>query len=297
MVDHTQNLTTWLFVTAIDEEQINTAANSGADVVIVDLEDFTPPQLRAAGRDRLNETLSVIAKAGPMTCVRINPMGSADHHPDLIAALDSGVQIISLPKTTSADELHDLANAMDAHLAGARERPSLLPCIETAEGLVNTYSILKNSPPLLGCLVASEDMTASLGAPRDRSGKAIRYARERFLMECRAAGVEPVDCPYTWADRDGLIAETEDAKALGYHCKSAARAEQIADIREKLEPSVAEISAAEKVVKAFEDAQAAGQDRVEVDGHIVEQPSYLNAKALLTRRKTHPSPNLSPVAN
>lgn len=283
MSDHSQNLTTWLFVTAINESEIAAAAASGADVVIVDLEDFTPPDLRAMGRERLSETLSVISSAGPRTCVRINPTGSADHRPDLIAALDAGVQFVSLPKTTSADELHDLADAMKAHLDDESERPLLLPCIETAEGLVNTYAILKQSPPLIGCLVASEDMTASLAAPRDRSGKAIRYARERFLVECRAAGVEPVDCPYTWADRDGLIAETEDAKALGYHWKSAARADQITDIREILEPSADEIPAAEKLVKAFEDAQASGQDRVEVDGRIVEQPSYLNAKALLAR--------------
>ncbi len=283
MSDHTKNLTTWLFVTAINETEIAAAADSGADVVIVDLEDFTPPHLRATGRERLSQTLSVISNAGPMTCVRINPTGSADHHPDLIAALDGGVQIVSLPKTTSADELHNLVHAMDAHLGGKRERPLLLPCIETAEGLVNTYPILKNSPPLVGCLVASEDMTASLGAPRDRSGIAIRYARERFLLECRAAGVEPVDCPYTWADRDGLIAETKNAKALGYHWKSAAHADQITIIREILEPSIDEIAAAQKLVKAFEDAQADGQDRVEVEGQIVEQPSYLNALALLAR--------------
>lgn len=294
MSDHTQNLTTWLFVTAIDEAEIEAAANSGADVVIVDLEDFTPPHLRAMGRERLKKTLSVIADAGPMTCVRINPTGSADHQPDLIAALDGGVQIVSLPKTTSADELHDLAGAIKAHLSDGMEPPNLLPCIETAEGLVNTYPILKNSPPLVGCLVASEDMTASLGAPRNRSGTAIRYARERFLLECRAAGVEPIDCPYTWADRDGLITETEDAKALGYHWKSAARADQIITIRDILEPSTNEIAAAQKLVQAFEDAQAAGQDRVEVDGRIVERPSYLNAMALLTRVRSTPSPNLSP---
>lgn len=285
MPDHTQHLTTWLFVTAIDEDEIKAAADSGADVVIVDLEDFTPPHLRSVGRERLKQTLGVISDAGPMTCVRINPTGSADHQPDLIAALDAGVQIISLPKTTSADELHDLANAVKAHLGDTAEPPSLLPCIETAAGLVNTYSILKNSPPLNGCLVASEDMTASLGAPRDRSGTAIRYARERFLLECRAAGVEPVDCPYTWADRDGLVTETEDAKALGYHWKSAARADQIEIIREILEPRADEISAAQKLVTAFKEAQATGQDRVEVDGHIVEQPSYLNAKALLARAR------------
>lgn len=279
-------LNTWLFVTATDDAEIEAAAQSGADVVIVDLEDFTPPQLRAKGRDALSETLSIISAAGPATSVRINPTGTADHKPDLIAAIAAGTEIISLPKTTSASELHALSDAVVSQTPDGQPHAALLPCIETAEGLVNTYQILKESPPLIGCLVASEDMTASLGAPRDRSGRAIKYARERFLLECRAAGVEPVDCPYTWSDHDGLVAETEDAKALGYHWKSAARADQISVIREILEPSADEIASAQKLVDAFEVAQAAGQDRVEVDGRIVEQPSYLNAKSLLARRRS-----------
>lgn len=270
-------------MTAIDPIEIAAAATSGADVVIVDLEDFTPPQRRAEGRALLAQTLSEISNAGPAPCVRMNPTGSADHEADMIAALEAGAEIISLPKTTSADELHDLARAMNKHIVDNQSSPGLLPCIETAEGLVNTYSILKQSPPLVGCLIASEDMTASLKAPRDRSGRAIKYARERFILECRAAGVEPVDCPYTWSDRDGLIAETEEAKALGYHAKSAARADQIPVIKELLEPSAAEVAAARKLVDAFEAAQAAGEDRVEVDGRIAEQPSYLNAKSLLAR--------------
>ena len=67
----------------------------------------------------------------------------------------------------------------------------LLPCIETAEGLVNTYAILKESPQLIGCLVASEDMTTSLQAPRDPAGTAIRYARERFLPQLKVAETVP----------------------------------------------------------------------------------------------------------
>jgi len=259
------------------------AASSGADAVIVDLEDFTPPLMRENGRALLGDTLGAIANAGVLPCVRINPTGTADHNADLIAALNAGAVVIALPKTTSAEELHDLRSAIDRHLGGFAESPALLPNIETAEGLVNTYRILSDAPPVMGCLIASEDMTASLGAPRDRSGRAIQYARERFIVECRAAGVEPIDCPYTWADEDGLVAETKDAKALGYHAKSTACADQIKTIREILKPSPDEIAAAEKLIDAFETAQAAGRDRVEIDGRIAERPSYLNALALLAR--------------
>ena len=281
-----RTLTTWLFVTSIDDAEIRAAVDAGPDCVIVDMEDFTPPHLRAEGRRKLAASLSLIADAGVMPCVRINPTGTPDHQDDLAAALDAGARVIALPKTSSSAELHAL-NAMIAELGGAgAERPGLLPNIETAEGLVNTYAILKEAPPLIGCLIASEDMTTSLGAPRDPAGTAIRYARERFLVECRAAGVAPIDCPYTWADREGLVVETRYAKALGYHAKSAARADQIAVIRDILEPGEAEIEHARRLVAAFEKTQQEGRDRVEVDGQIVERPSYLNAKALLERNRT-----------
>ncbi|MBO6946509.1 MAG: CoA ester lyase [Rhodospirillales bacterium] len=283
MTEFKNNLTTWLFVTSIDMEQINAAADAKPDCVIVDMEDFTPPALREKGRDMLAETLSIISAAGVKPCVRINPTGTRDYPLDLAAALEAGAEVISLPKTASATDLYDLAGAIGRHGGRGDMPPMILPCIETAEGLVNTYAILKEAPQLIGCLVASEDMTTSLRAPRDTSGTAIRYARERFLLECRAAGVEPVDCPYTWADREGLIAETEYAKALGYHAKSAARADQIAVMREILEPSDGEISHAERLVTAFEAAEKDGKDRIEVDGQIAERPSYLNALALLAR--------------
>jgi citrate lyase subunit beta/citryl-CoA lyase len=282
MADPKRIASTWLFVTSIDTDQISAAAAAKPGCVIIDMEDFTPPRLRAQGRDMLADSLARIAAAGALTCVRINPTGSADHDADLAAALDAGARVISLPKTRSAAELHALNDAIAAH-GGKGGKPQLLPCIETAEGLVNTYRILSDAPPLIGCLIASEDMTTSLGAPRDRFGTAIRYARERFLVECRAAGVEPVDCPYTWADREGLVAETEVARALGYHAKSAARADQIAVIRDILEPSAAEIEHAKRLITAFEKAERDGRDRVEVDGQIAERPSYLNALALLAR--------------
>ncbi|MEX0695507.1 MAG: CoA ester lyase [Rhodospirillales bacterium] len=276
-------LTTWLFVTSIDADQLRAACDAGPDCVIVDMEDFTPPHLRAEGRRKLAATLSLVADAGIMPSVRINPTGTPDHQDDLAAALDAGAGVIALPKTASSDELHALDAAITQHGGKGRVKPALLPNIETAEGLVHTYAILSEAPPLIGCLVASEDMTTSLGAPRDPAGTAIRYARERFLVECRAAGVAPIDCPYTWADRAGLVAETSYARALGYHAKSAARADQIAVIREILEPGEADIDHARRLVAAFEAAQQGGQDRVEVDGQIAERPSYLNALALLER--------------
>jgi citrate lyase subunit beta / citryl-CoA lyase len=97
----------------------------------------------------------------------------------------------------------------------------IVPNIETAAGLIRTHAIASSHPRVSACLMASADMTTSLGAERGRDGIELQYARGRFLLECRAAGVVPIDCPYTFSDSEGLEADTRLARRLGYPAKSA----------------------------------------------------------------------------
>ena len=75
-------------------------------------------------------------------------------------------------------------------------------------------------PRVTALLVASEDMVADLGTERSRGGEELAYVRARFLVECRAAGVEAIDCPYTFSDVKGAAADAQYAKRLGYRMKS-----------------------------------------------------------------------------
>ena len=113
--------------------------------------------------------------------------------------------------------------------------------------------------------------------------RALRYVRERFLVECRAAGVVPVDCPYTWADADGVAAEARQARQLGYTAKSAVHPDHPEIINLAMTPDPGDVANAERLVNAFEAARAQGRDRVELDGHMVEMPTYLAARRLLDR--------------
>ena len=94
-----------------------------------------------------------------------------------------------------------------------------------------------------------------------------------------------VDCPYTWSDAAGAEAEARTARRLGFTAKSAALPAHIAIINRVLTPDADEIGPARAVIVAFEAARATGTDRAEVDGSLVELPTYLAAKRLLARAR------------
>jgi len=107
--------------------------------------------------------------------------------------------------------------------------------------------------------------------------------RQRFLVECVAAGIVAIDAPYTWRDAEGLERDTRWARRLGYKAKSCVAPEHAAIVNRVLTPSAEEIARARQIVAAFETARAAGRDRAEFDGSLVEVPTYSNMKRLLAR--------------
>jgi citrate lyase subunit beta/citryl-CoA lyase len=124
-------------------------------------------------------------------------------------------------------------------------------------------------------------MVADLGTRRSRGGKELAYARARFLVECRAAGVEAIDCPYTFSDVEGAVADARYAKRLGYRMKSLVEPSHAKAVNAVFTPSAAQLKKAKRIVAAFEKARAAGKDRARVDGALIELPIYAAAKRLL----------------
>ncbi len=254
-------------------------------MLIQELEDFTPPGRRPHARAVSPEVIGRWKAAGIVAAVRVNPLddGGLD---DLEAVMRGAPDAILLPKANDAEQIVALADAVSALeerngiAAGSTE---LVPNIELAQGLLNTFSICRASPRVSACLVASEDMAADLGAERSLAGGELDYVRARFHLECVAAGVISIDRPYTWTDTAGVEADCLAARRLGYSAKSAVRTEHAAIINRVLTPSVEEIARARRLVEAFESAQAEGQARIEVDGSLVEVPIYLNACRLLER--------------
>lgn len=275
----------WLFVPGGDDAGLARAASSGADALIQELEDFTPPPLRTHARSIAPAVFSAWRARGIVVAVRVNPL-AGDGHADLEAVMRGAPDVVALPKVAEPAQVHELDEAI-TRLERAYGLPAgstrLVPNIELARGVMQTYAIARSSRRIAACLMASEDLAADLGAERGRDGIEIAYARQRFLLECVAAGVTAIDCPYTWRDTEGLVADVRWARRLGYRAKSCVASEHAALVNEALTPSTAEVGHARRIVAAFEAARERGEARVEVDGALVEVPTYLTAQRLLRR--------------
>lgn len=275
----------WLFVEGANEEVLRRAAHSGADVLIQELEDFTPPPLRPQARALAVDLYASWRAAGVVVAVRVNPL-EQDGMDDLAAVMRGRPDIVALPKVA---EPHHVAR-LDQEVSrferayGIPEgSTALLPNIELARGLVQTGAIAAVSRRTVGCLLASEDLAADLGAERGRDGVELAYCRQRFIVECRAANVVAVDCPYTFSDAEGVEHETRYAHRLGYVAKSLVDPAHAAIVNRVLTPGEDELRRAHEIVLAFEAARERGGGRVEFDGALVEVPTYSNAKRLIAR--------------
>src|SRR5258706_9354903 len=231
----------WLFVPGADEAAHAAAARSGADVVVLELEDFTPPQLRPRARSIAARAFDAWRAAGALAAVRVNPL-EGDGHADLRDVLGARPDIVMMSKVDSPEQVR----ALEAAVPGAAE---LVPNIESARGLLRAADIAAASRRVTAMLVASEDMVADLGTERSRGGEELAYVRARFLVECRAAGVEAIDCPYTFSDVKGAVADARYARKLGYRMKSLVDPSHARGINKVFTP---DFSKARKIVAAFE---------------------------------------------
>jgi citrate lyase subunit beta/citryl-CoA lyase len=278
---------TWLFGPGADASVHDAMLASGADALIVDLEDFTPPPRRAEARALLPRYVQGCRARGIVAAVRINQL-DGDGRDDLAAAMAARPDVISLPMAERAAQLAELDRAIgqwEAEFGVEAGLTEILPVCETALGVADLRAIAAASPRIRGALLGAEDLANSLCAERSPEGLELEHARRRFLLEGRAAGIEPIDAPYTFSDVDGAVREAGHARRLGYRSKSLVRPEHAAALNAALTPSAEEVRRAQALVQAFEAARARGEDRALVDGLWVEVPTWRNALRLLERAR------------
>src|SRR5215470_15412966 len=174
----------WLFLEGANEVVLQRAAGSGADVLIQELEDFTPPTLRPQARALAPELFAAWRAAGAVVAVRVNPL-EFDGMDDLAAVMRGRPDIVALPKVAEPAQVVRLDEAVtrfERDYGIAEGSTALLPNIELARGLLQTHAIAKASPRTVACLMASEDLAADLGAERGPDGAELAYCRQRFIV-------------------------------------------------------------------------------------------------------------------
>lgn len=221
---------------------------SGADVVLVDLEDAVAPDRKAYARDATVELLADVAPGPTPVHVRINaldgPLAEADVR--AVAGLP-GLAGLRLPKANSAADVRRVARW--AAGAGGRSGLALYPILESALGVERAYEIATATPTVRGLALGEADLRADLGI-RDESG--LAWPRSRAVVAARAAGLAPpAQSVFTDVrDLDGLAASCERGRALGFLGRAAIHPRQLPVIEQAYLPTPAEIRAAEDIVLA-----------------------------------------------
>jgi citrate lyase subunit beta/citryl-CoA lyase len=287
----------FLFVPADSESKLEKGLASGADALILDLEDSISAERKAAARE---SALAFLKRAprhdgGPRLYVRVNGLatGLTDDDLAVVAGCPDGIM---LPKAEGGPAVIHL----DAKLA-AREAVHDLPdghvriialATETAKALFLAGTFAGASVRLTGLTWGAEDLSAELGAEanRDAEGRFLdpyRLARSLCLAGAAAAGVQAIDTVYVdFRNADGLRRETEAARRDGFTAKMAIHPAQVPVINEVFTPTAAAIAKAQAIVKAF--AAEPGAGVVGIDGVMYDRPHLVRAKQLLERAKTAP---------
>jgi citrate lyase subunit beta / citryl-CoA lyase len=277
----------FLFIPADSERKLARGPQSGADALILDLEDSVAPANRANARLLARRFLEETGAAGYQRWVRINPLATAAALEDLAATVPGCPNGILLPKSVPAD-LRTLDHYLSAFetaagltigsakiIAIATETPAAMFAIGNYAGI---------SPRLAGITWGAEDLAAAIGGHNRRTDGSYddvyRLARSLCLLAASAAGVEPIDTIYTdFRDETGLAEECAAAKHSGFTAKMAIHPAQIAVINRIFSASEEELAWARRVVALFADNPEAGT--LALDGKMIDRPHLILARRLL----------------
>lgn len=276
---------TWLFGPGTGPAAHDAMFESGADVLIVDLEDFTPPERRDEARGKLPGFAARCRKIGCIAAVRINLL-EAGGMQDLDAAMKTRPDAIAYPMAEHPQQIDELKTAIaqwETTLNIGPGSTEIVPVCETALGVVNVRLMAAASGRIRCAILGSEDLAADLCAERGHDADELEYARRRFVLECRASRIEPVDAPYTYNDVDGARREARFSRRLGYRSKSLVRPDHAGALNDVFTPGPDDLMHARTIVASFEAARKRGEDRVLVKGLWVEVPAYRNACRIIDR--------------
>lgn len=260
-----------LFVPATRPERIPKALASGAERVIVDLEDAVQEDLKVVAREHLDGFLD--ASPGVQLLVRVNAPGHRQHVADLaLCARHAGVVGVLLPKAETPQQIHT---------AAATGKP-VWPIIESARGLAALAS-LAQAPGVERLSFGSLDLGLDLGLRQGSraASQVLDQARYAVLLHTRVAGLAPaLDGVYPdIGDSSGLRDSVAFAADMGFGGALCIHPTQVAIIHGALQPDPQELAWAQRIL----DAAATGRGVFVVDGQMVDAPVIARARALLQR--------------
>lgn len=278
----------FLFVPADSERKLAKGAESGADALILDLEDSVGVERKPLARQMAAAWLAARGKGAPQGWVRINALDTGLAMADLAAIVHARPDGIVLPKCSGAGDLRTIDAALSALEAreGLPERSiAVMPIATETPAALFTLGAYAGSPRLAALTWGGEDLAAAVGAKSNRlpdgSWDALyRLARSLTLAAAAAAEVPAIDTVYAdFRNEAGFAAECAEARRMGYAGRMAIHPAQVPVILAAFSPTAEERAWAEAVVAAF--AASPGAGVISLEGRMVDRPHLLQAKRIL----------------
>ncbi|TMA55205.1 MAG: CoA ester lyase [Deltaproteobacteria bacterium] len=288
-----EQIRSWMFVPGHRQKMIDKALGLNADAIMLDIEDGVAPNEKDAARKNIGDSLGRAKAPGtPARYVRINAIGHARMDADLEAVVRPGLEGLVCPKVDTAEEVRKvdaILNEKEPQNNLAKGRVKLLIAVESPRGLLNAPAIAAASPRIVGIIFGAEDFGREIGLPTVREGEArdLIYARSAIVIAAASAHVQAVDG--VWVDLNdsqGLLDFAKQSRQLGFSGMSCIHPSQIDAINKTFSPTAEEIDYCQKVLQAFEEANARGDGSIAFGGQLIDRPIIERARRTLDMAKS-----------
>jgi citrate lyase subunit beta/citryl-CoA lyase len=284
-----------LFIPADDEKKLAKGVASGADALILDLEDAVSAQRKPAARTIAAQYIAAtrVLEKRPLLYVRVNALDTPHWEADLAGVMGSRPDGVLLPKARSGADVHTLSIALNhaEERAGAPKGTTRIIAIvtEVPGSLLKLDTYVDASTRVEGLTWGAEDLSGVIGAatnrePDGRWTSPYQLARNLCLFTAAAANAQPIDTVFVnFRDAVGLRAEAGEAARDGFTGKMAIHPNQVAVINELFTPKPEEIAVSEEIVKAFADDPQAGV--IGLRGQMIDRAHVVRAQRILARAR------------
>ncbi|TVR68465.1 MAG: CoA ester lyase [Sphaerobacteraceae bacterium] len=283
-------------------KMIQKGAASQADIALLDLEDAVAPDSKADARQVVIQAFTELDWGDKPRTFRMNALDTPYFYRDLIDIVEGArgtVDLIVVPKVNRPEDVYVVDTILTQIERGiGQERHIRLEAqIETAKGLINCEAIAESSDRLTSLIYGPGDYSASVQMPSTSigvmdewdavyPGHRYQYVMHRILAAARAAGIRAIDGPFAnFRDADGHRTSCLMARAMGYDGKWCIHPAQIEVTNELFSPSADDIDWAQRVIKAYEDANRNGLGAVELDNKMIDAANIRMAQATIDQAR------------
>jgi len=283
----TQLFRSLIFVPGNNERFLEKAKQLKADIVCFDLEDSVPDKEKIQARKLIKNALKSRSEFISSIFARTNSPSSGKIPEDLKEIVQKGIDGIVIPKVNNAKELKKIEKILGSLEKKRKLKPiQIIPSIESAEGVVNTFNIASSSKRVCAVVFGVFDLLNDLGIEYTKNSEGAKYSRAKIPVDAKAAGIASIDGIWQdLKDQKGLENDCKAGKTLGYTGKSLIHPDQISITHKIFYPTKSEIIWAEKVCKSYLESIKKGKGATTVEGKMIDEVHFKQAEAILKLTK------------